>query len=78
MIATGAFILGVLSFIIGMLSFIYVVDCNLGRFFGHIDEWHEECDLEAWGKLYNGRKIYYILFVPVYRRGFYHSTKMDW
>lgn len=65
------------TFIFGALAFLYIVGLNMGRFFGHVEEWHDDCDLEAWGQLYNGRTTYYVFFVPVYRRGFYHSTTLD-
>ena len=38
------------------------------------EDWHEDCNLLVRGKLYNGRKTYYLLSVRLYRKGFMHST----
>jgi hypothetical protein len=47
---------------------------NCGRFLGTVEDWHEDCDMNVRGTMYNGRKTYYVLWIPVRTVGFYHST----
>lgn len=60
--------------VIATIALLIVILPNLGRFGGYLEEWHTDCDLALRGKFYNGRRTYYVLFVPVFRTGFYHST----
>jgi len=47
---------------------------TFGRFLGYTEEWHKDCDLRIRERFFNGRRTYHVLFVPVFRTGFMHST----
>lgn len=62
--------------VVGALTYLCILGLNMGRLLGTKEEWSDHCDLFLRGEYYNGRKTYYVLFVPVFRTGFYHSTMM--
>jgi hypothetical protein len=46
----------------------------MAKLLGFVEEFHDIQDLEAWGQLYNGRTTFYLFYIPLYIKGFNHST----
>lgn len=47
-----------------------------GCLIGSKEEWSDNCDLKVGQKMFNGRKTFYIFWLPIYQTGFYHSTML--
>jgi len=65
-----------LSLVVLAVSILLVFGDKDGRLLGSTEEWSENCNLEVWGRPFNGRETFYVFFVPVFRRGFNHSTML--
>jgi len=63
--------------LIALLAFMFLmgVRLNFGRLLGTQRKWYTHPDyVMVHGAQYNGLITYYVFFVPVWKRGFHHST----
>jgi len=63
-----------LGFLALVSSIIMTFGDRKGKLIGSSEEWSDDCNLAVRGRKFNGRKSFYVLWIPIYRVGFYHST----
>lgn len=61
--------------IVALLLFSLGLRPNFGRLLGTREKWYDwPNQVYVHGSAYNGLITYYVFFVPVWKRGFNHST----